>query len=437
MKTENIDTNQYNSIEKQVSFIDRCRTPPMGWNSWDAWGTGITETDVRANAEFMAAHLARYGWRYVVVDIQWYQPNASGHDYDPEARLEMDQWGRLQPAPNRFPSGFQSLGEYIHSLGLKFGIHIMRGIPRQAVRENLPVKPADARSPAGTEVRAGDIADAENGCAWNPDMYGVDMTRPGAQRWYDSLMELYASWGVDFIKADDAASHLYQPEEIKAIHRAIEKCGRPMVLSLSPGPAPVSEAAFFRRWAHMWRISDDFWDSWPLLRRQFDFAREWAPFIGMDNSWPDADMLPLGKLRIAASGGAGEDSRFTKDEQLTMMNLWAIIRSPLMMGGDLPRSDAWSISLLCNPDLIAVNQRSRGNRVLSWTPDSCAWIAENPEGGWHLAVFNLSDRKSRIGFSLGEAAPGVRKFSAVDICSGRAFTLPSRYSVVLSPHASV
>ena len=218
-------------------------TPPMGWNSWDSYGTTVREEQVKANADWMAQHLAKYGWKYIVVDIQWYEPNAQGHNYQPGAPLTMDEYGRLLPAVNRFPSsrngaGFKPLADYVHSKGLKFGIHIMRGIPRQAVEKNLPIR--------GTAYHAADIADKDNACRWNPDMWGVDTTKPGSQAYYDSIADLYASWGVDFVKADDMGSHLYQPAEMKALSMAIPKTGRPMVLSISPGPAPISEAEFLK-----------------------------------------------------------------------------------------------------------------------------------------------------------------------------------------------
>src|SRR4051812_11347569 len=217
------------------SQITPAPTPPMGWNSWDSYGTTVREDQVKANTDAMARDLARHGWQYIVVDIQWYEPNAQGHDYAPGARLAMDEYGRLIPAVNRFPSsangaGFKPLADYVHSHGLKFGIHIMRGIPRQAVEQNLPIK--------DKPYHAADIAAKDNGCRWNPDMWGVDTTKPGAQAYYDSIAELYASWGVDFIKADDMGSHLYQPAEIKALSQAMRKTGREMVLSISPGPTP-------------------------------------------------------------------------------------------------------------------------------------------------------------------------------------------------------
>src|ERR1017187_2558844 len=213
-------------------------TPPMGWNSWDCYGTTVTEAEVKANADYMAQHLKQHGWQYVVVDIQWSEPHAQAHGYRPGAQLSVDQYGRLIPAVNRFPSsadghGFRPLADYIHGLGLRFGIHIMRGIPRQAVKANLPVFAGVPQM-----ARAADIADTASVCPWNSDMYGVDLSRPGGQDYYDSILKLYADWGVDYIKADDIARPAHR-EEIAALHRAIVKTGRPIVLSLSPGPAMI------------------------------------------------------------------------------------------------------------------------------------------------------------------------------------------------------
>jgi alpha-galactosidase len=363
--------------------------PPMGWNSWDSYGTTVREEQVKANADWMAQHLAKYGWKYIVVDIQWYEPNAQGHDYKAGAALTMDEYGRLLPAVNRFPSaangaGFKPLADYIHGKGLKFGIHIMRGIPRQAVEKNLPIK--------GTGYRAVDVADKGNGCRWNPDMWGVDTTKAGAQAYYDSIAALYAGWGVDFIKADDMGSHLYQPAEIEALSLAIRKTGRAMVLSISPGPAPISEVEFFEKYAQMWRISDDFWDDWKLLRRQFDFTRDWAGYAGKNGTWPDADMLPLGKLRVTDREGGGSVTKFTPEEQQTMMTLWCIFRSPLIFGGDLPSNDVATTALITNEEVLEVNQHSSGGHEVLELGNLRAWMAEGAKSGEKfVAVFNLGD----------------------------------------------
>jgi len=410
-------------------------TPPMGWNSWDSYGTTVREENVKANADWMAEHLAKYGWKYIVVDIQWYEPNAQGHDYKPGAPLTMDEYGRLMPAVNRFPSsangaGFKPLADYVHSRGLKFGIHIMRGIPRQAVEKNLPIK--------GTTYHAADIADKENGCRWNPDMWGVDTTKPGSQAYYDSIAELYASWGVDFIKADDMGSHLYQPAEMKALSQAIRKTGREIVLSISPGPAPLSEAEFFVKYAQMWRISDDFWDDWKLLRQQFDYTRDWAQFVGKNNTWPDADMLPFGKLRVTSAEGGGAPSKFTPDEQQTVMTLWSIFRSPLIFGGDLPSNDEATTALITNEEVLEVNQHSHGGHQVLERGNIRAWVASGERPGeYYAAVFNLGKEAAEENLSWTDLGIPGKPADVRELWShqslGRLNVLHER----LRPHASM
>ncbi len=407
----------------------------MGWNSWDSYGTTVREENVKANADWMAEHLAKYGWKYIVVDIQWYEPNAQGHDYKPGAPLTMDTYGRLMPAVNRFPSsangaGFKPLADYVHGLGLKFGIHIMRGIPRQAVEKNLPIK--------GTHYRAGDVADKENGCRWNPDMWGVDTTKPGAQAYYASIAELYASWGVDFIKADDMGSHLYQPAEMKALSQAMRKTGREMVLSISPGPAPLSEAEFFERYAQMWRISDDFWDDWKLLRQQFEFTRDWAPLVGKNDTWPDADMLPLGKLRVTSVEGGGAPSKFTADEQQTVITLWSIFRSPLIFGGDLPSNDEATTALITNEEVLAVNQHSRGGHQAFEKGNIRAWVANGSEPDEkYVAVFNLGETVQGVHLEWEELGIAGAAFNVRDLWARKDLGSMANLSSSLRPHASV
>ena len=407
----------------------------MGWNSWDSYGTTVREDQVKANADWMAGHLARYGWQYVVVDIQWYEPNAQGHDYKPGAPLTMDAYGRLMPAINRFPSaangaGFKPLADYVHSRGLKFGIHIMRGIPRQAVEKNLPIK--------GTPYHAADIADRNNACRWNPDMWGVDTTKPGAQAYYDSIVELYASWGVDFVKADDMGSQKFQPAEIKALSLALRNTERSIVLSISPGPAPIAEAEFFAKYAQMWRISDDFWDDWKLLRRQFDYARDWAAFAGKNGTWPDADMLPLGQLRVTAKEGGGSPTKFTPDEQRTVMTLWSIFRSPLIFGGDLPSNDAATTALMTNEELIEVDQHSHGGHQAVERGNIRAWIADSTKPDEHyVAVFNLGEHAENVDLRWADLGIKAQTAGVRDLWTHQAIGPSGGIRVQLRPHAGL
>lgn len=415
-------------------------TPPMGWNSWDCYGASVTEEEVLGNAEYMANHLKKYGWEYIVVDIQWYEPTANSSAYNPFAPLCMDEYGRLLPATNRFPSakngaGFKPLSDAIHDLGLKFGIHIMRGIPRQAVYENSPV--------LGSTKTAREIAHINSICPWNTDMYGVDPTKEGAQSYYNSLFELYAQWGVDFVKVDDiAASRLYDThlEEIKMIQRAIHACGRPMVLSLSPGPAPIKYAHHFKTNANMWRISDDFWDDWSLLYQMFERCEVWEKHIGTGH-WPDCDMLPLGHIGIRSVDGPGGDrwTRFTKDEQLTMMNLWAISRSPLMFGGELRDNDQWTLSLLTNEEILSINQKSVLNRFVYREEDKVAWAANGRNGEAYVALFNLHDQQKTLQFRLDMVGimETVHLFNVWDRSFLQSLAPSESFQIELKPHQSM
>ena len=387
-------------------------TPPMGWNSYDYYDTTVTEAQVRANAEFMAEHLKEYGWEYVVIDIQWYTDNAGTkrdqYQYIPFDELQMDEYGRFQPGVKRFPSsaggkGFQPLADYIHSLGLKFGIHIMRGIPRKAAQEHLPI--------AGSSYTANEVADPSSICIWNPDMYGVRNTE-GGQAWYDALIEMYAQWGVDYIKCDDICdSRLYREEpfngwhETEMLHRAILKSGREIVLSLSPGPAHIDRAWDYCKNANMWRITDDFWDTWELLVPMFWRCELWQDHV-KEGCFPDCDMLPFGKL--GKGFGEERDTRLTKDEQKTVMTLWTFFRSPLMVGAELTKLDDWTLSMLQNKRLIDRMKATCHGEQVCRNDEMAVWKnKDSADGSICVALFNLTEEEKEISVALDEVEDGL------------------------------
>jgi hypothetical protein len=392
---------------------NRALTPPMGWNSWDCFGTNVTEEEVKANAKFIAENLKQYGWEYVVVDLGWYGPEINNHNYKNENIPQLiDAYGRLIPDTKRFPSaangkGFKPLSDYIHSLGLKFGIHIMRGIPIQAVDAKSPIK--------GTTTTADVISYNRERCPWFNSLRTLDFTKEGAQKYYDSIFELYANWGVDYIKADDinAWSEVnrsngsptgegspYRIDDIEAMAKAIDNCGKEIVFSISPGGPETTIINHLRNHTNLWRISADFWDEWGSLKAQMNRCSIWAPFVSVGH-WPDADMLPLGDLPRGESGGTNRVSNFNEQEQYTLMTLWCIFRSPLMFGGNLPNTNQFTIDLISNKEVLEVNQNSWNNKPVFESDNEKIWTAEN-EKGTYVAFFNLTDKDREISISLKE-----------------------------------
>jgi hypothetical protein len=382
-------------------------TPPMGWNSWDAYGFTIDETDFKANATVLAG-MKQYGWTYAVIDEGWYMGDPFGRDVAARKYL-LDADGILIPVEARFPSsaggaGFKPLADWVHAQGLKFGIHIVRGIPRQAVKDNLPI--------GGTAFHASDAADLDSPCPWDEGNWGIKDNAAG-QAYYDSMLKLYAGWGLDYIKVDCISDHPYRPTEIRQIAEAIKKTGRPIVLSLSPGPTKLEHAAEVAKYAQMWRITDDHWDGWTFkhegasefpfgVKDEFDRLASWAPYV-KPGAWPDADMLPDGSLTPHPGLDEPRQSRLTQDEQRTEFTLWAMARSPLIFGGNLTKLDEFTRSLMTNKELMEIDQKSvrsgparmpmNDGEPLPWR----VWYAQT--GGAHpktyVAVFNISDEAGK------------------------------------------
>ncbi len=410
--------------------------PPMGWNSWDCYGAGVTEKDLLDNARYMRDNLRQYGWEYIVCDIQWYEPGADSTHYHKFADLCMDEYSRLVPAENRFPSsaggkGFSVIAKQIHDMGLKFGIHIMRGIPRQAVHRNTPIM--------CTGVTAREIASDYSICSWNTDMYGIDCNAKGAREYYDSIFKMYAEWGVDFVKVDDICNTEFKKDcpysakkEIELIRKAIDNCGREMVLSLSPGPATIENGHHLASNANMWRLTGDFWDDWSKLKDMFRRCEIWYKYVS-EGCWPDCDMLPLGYVNVN-NPKEKRYTNFTHEEQRTVMTLWSIFRSPLMFGGNMPDNDNFTLSLLTNKNIIDINQNSTDNRPLVSEDDHAIWTCLDKNGNTVVAFFNLSEENMTM--SMPDdilKSDGINKI--IDLWSNNETTCTNvNFSVKVSRH---
>lgn len=396
-----------------ADFADWAATPPMGWNSWDVYGLSVTENEVRANADYMATNLKQFGWEYVVVDIRWTVQNPASNYYNTNAIYTLDEFGRYIPAPNRFPSssageGFKPLADYLHNQGLKFGIHIMRGVPRVAYDTGAALP--NGYPIADSTFNTRDIPLADSGASWLHDMYGIQQSAAG-QAYYNSIFQLYAGWGVDYVKVDDLSDgYTLHTDELSMIRSAIDATGRPIVLSTSPGPVSYNYRNQISPYANMWRVSGDLWDDWHSVQSKFSDLDFWSTYRSSGH-WPDADMLPLGRIGIRAHNGVDRMSKLTHSEQRTMMSLWSIAKSPLMFGGDLPSNDSWTESLLTNSEVLNVNQHSSNNHQLFHIGNRVAWLADAPGGGKYLALFNapVNDEFAQLRANASYTSPVITR----------------------------
>ncbi len=460
--------NKENSDSANTSTLlhSVAERPPLGWNSFDAWDSRINEEDYRRTVEFMAEHLKQHGWEYAVIDYIWWNPDPGGYNtkdnyirrpghpnlrLNPDGSLKypeavtMDDYGRLLPSVKRFPSsangaGFKPLADWVHSKGLKFGIHIMRGIHRHAYYENKPI--------LGTDKTARDIVKYEDHAAWLNNMFGVDQGLEGAQEYYNSIFKQYAEWGVDYIKADDMMGSCGKPffgyygGEIEMMRKAIDNSGRPMVLSLSCGEAPISRGKHLEKNVNMWRVSADFWDKWSALHRSFELLDKWSPFIG-ENTWPDADMIPFGRLSLdGRPHGPERISNFTLPEQYTLMTLFSIARSPLMIGAELT-STPWETieTFFKNDDILYVNQHSTNNRQVIRVEDEengyAVWIAEDTKSNdYFVGIFNLGNKPQNVSFKFHmEDLRG--EYNVKDLWSGKSLGVAKeKLKVSLDAHGA-
>ncbi|WP_337084868.1 glycoside hydrolase family 27 protein [Elizabethkingia anophelis] len=420
---------------KSTIFKTWAATPPMGWNSWDCYGPTVEEHEVKANADYMATHLKKFGWEYIIVDIRWFVRNDKAGGYnETDPIYEIDKYGRYQPAVNRFPSakdgqGFKKLAEYIHQKGLKFGIHIMRGVPKEAVEKRLPILD-------GNGITADQIYSTEAQCEWLKDNYTIVADKPGAQEYYNSIINLYADWGVDFIKVDDL-SFPYHKAEIEMIRKAIDQSGRPIVFSTSPGETPISEGPHISQHANMWRLVGDVWDTWKDIVHLFKVTEKWYSYI-LPGTWPDCDMIPLGRLAIRGERGIDRMTNLSKDEQYTLMTLFTIFKSPLMFGGDLPSNDDFTLSLLTNRDVLKMHKESSGVKQLFNKDGKVAITSKNEKtGDTYLAIFNLNDKPSSVSVDLSDIGiNGTAK--ATDLWNIKNnFNLNRKIVKELRPHSSL
>jgi alpha-galactosidase len=378
--------NSHGTSEKPFKIVigDRVAlTPPMGWNSWNCWAGAVDQDKVLRSARAMASSgLVNHGWTFINIDDTWQGKR------DPQTTA-------LQ-GNKKFPD-MKKLCDEIHALGLKPGIY------------STPWITSYARHPGGS-------ADNPEGAWEKPtvDKKGRvnNKTKPwhmGEHRFTQADAKQWAEWGFDYLKYD--WNPIEEPE-VKEIHDALLASGRDVVLSLSNN-APFEGASWYGKYANAWRTTGDIRDSWWRLTDIGFQQSKWAPYAGPGH-WPDADMLIVGYV---GWGPKLHPTNLTADEQYTHMSLWCLLSAPLLLGCDLERLDAFTISLLTNDEVLAVNQDTLGRAAMRvWdsgdkvsierpadrpgTPGKQlrlqVWAKELDDGSRAVGLFNLGDAEQTV-----------------------------------------
>jgi len=390
----------------------------MGWNSYTGYSIAVTEEELLKNIDFLSEKLLPYGYDTVTVDNGWF---LSGQGEG--ITMALDAYGRPESHEHFFPHGLKYTIDYAHKKGVKFGIWLLRGINRRAVEENLPVE--------GTKYRMQDIVNMKSVCPWAVAPwwnYGVDMTKPGAQEYYDGLIRKYADMGVDFIKFDDIVPN---PVEVEAVVKAIGKCGRKIVLSLSPGDYIKVEHSDAYKKANMVRITSDIWDNKGSLETTFKRWEAMQDYAGPESgSFLDMDMICFGRLNVTHNGG--RDCKFTEDQKRTFMVQRALAASPLMLGGVSYTMDDFSLSLFTHPDILACDKNAVIGKLVHRDGTVDVWKTPergNDKNGW-IGIFNR-DGKNKATIEAGMEKLGLNaggNYALKDIWARKMLPVAERHT---------
>ena len=368
-------------------------SPPRGWNSYDAFTWRVTEAEFLANCQYVADHLLQHGFEYCVVDYLWFMDlNATAVDGSPwtpgeavaPGSLHVDAHGRPLPAPDRWPSaaggaGFAPVAAKVKAMGLKFGVHVMRGVLSAAVAQHSPVLGTPATADQIAMASLSPSKDGPGRCPWYPGAISVDVTKAAGRAFYDSQYALFKSWGVRFVKNDCVFGN-YVPLEIKAQSASIAKAtsqagggGDSIVYSLSPGVSDAAKAKEIGPFVNMYRLTGDVWDSFSegaaLQDIEFVTSTGLSGHSGLgapgSRSFPDMDMLPFGYICSQNAAQCPDHiSRMPRRTQQTVLAVWAMAGSPIFFDGDCRKMDPQTLALLTMDEVLAVNSAATNRTQL-------------------------------------------------------------------------
>lgn len=363
---------------------EQARKPYMGWSSYSMQvyspngGSWITADQLEAQSDAMHQKLQPYGYEYINIDAGW---NGG-----------IDDYGRPVPSKTLYPNGLQAVIDHIHANGQKVGLYGIPGISKAMLDANLPVYGAPG-------CRTGDLAvqPLQKGDYWGFG-YRIDVAKPCAQGYIKSIADLYASWGVNFLKFDSVTPgsgvsdlSMDARDEVKAWSQALARHGIWLELSWA---LDINYADYWKQYANGWRID---WDvecycpgealtTWQNIARLFPKLADWWRHGG-PGGWNDLDSLDVGN---------GTMDGLTKDERRTAATLWAVSAAPFYIGNDMTKLDAYGLELLTNREVIAVNQAGRPAQPVSTKTNRQTWYSLNADGSYTVALFNLGTTEANM-----------------------------------------
>ncbi|HEX4705892.1 MAG TPA: alpha-galactosidase [Pseudonocardiaceae bacterium] len=402
-------------------------TPALGWSSWSFIRHNPTAAKIDAQADAMkSSGLAAVGYQYVNLDDFWYQcPGSQGPNVDANGRWVTDA---TKFPPSGTTNGIQVVADHVHADGLKFGLYVTPGISKQAVARNTPI--------LGTSNHAKDIATTTGEKNFNcKGMVGIDYTKPGAQAFINSWADEFAAWGVDYVKIDGVGTS--DVSDIQAWSTALQQTGRPIHLELSNN-LNISGAATWAKFSNGWRTSGDIecyscesgGSSYPLthwasVQSRFAQVASWQP-DGGPGAFNDYDSTELGN---------GGNDGLTAPERQSMLSLWAMGASPLILGTDLTNLDATDLGYLKNTRVLAVDQDSIDASRIVNNANQQVYSKTEKDGSVIIGLFDFSDTASQTD-TVSLSSAGIGSGTATDLWTGASLgTVSGNYSVTLGPGA--
>ncbi|HTJ79435.1 MAG TPA: NPCBM/NEW2 domain-containing protein [Rariglobus sp.] len=349
-------TNKLGSAEKHFRIVvgdEIALTPPMGWNSWNCWGAQVDQEKVLSSARALVkAGLDQHGWTYINIDDAW-QGKRGG------------PYNAIQPDEKRFPD-IKAFCDEVHALGLKTGIYSTPWTISYAGRIG-----STSENPDGTKPIIPHEWKRNNTLPWAIGRYSFAAS--DAKQW--------AEWGIDYLKYDWNPNQLPETQEM---YDALRKSGRDIAFSLS-NSMPFSNISDLSKVSSCWRITGDIVDTWGSMSFNGFQQDRWAPFQ-KPGHYNDPDMLVVGQV----GWGKPHPTRLTPDEQYTHISLWSLLSAPLLLGCDLVQLDDFTIGLLTNDEVLAVDQDSlcRQATCVSKDGNTCVYAKKLEDGSWAVGLFN-------------------------------------------------